>query len=101
MLSYYTEGVKKTHKRKVEKNTFTPEHQALCDLLRQLRKNAGLTQVELAALLNRDQTFVSKIEKGERMLDIIEVRKICLALGIPLEKFVQRWEKLLAKESKK
>jgi transcriptional regulator with XRE-family HTH domain len=92
---------KEPHKRTVEKNTFTPEHQALCELLRQLRKKAGLTQVELAALLKRDQTFVSKIEKGERMLDIIEVRKICLALEIPMEKFVRWWEKSLAKESKK
>jgi transcriptional regulator with XRE-family HTH domain len=91
--------VKRTRKRQVKKNTFTPEHQALCELLREVRHKAGLTQVELAARLKRDQTFVSKYESGERMLDIIEVRKVCEALDIPLEKFVRRWEKLLEKSS--
>jgi transcriptional regulator with XRE-family HTH domain len=80
---------KKTRKRKVEKNTFTPEHQALCEVLLQVRREAGVTQVELAARLKRDQTFISKYEKGERMLDVIEVRKVCNALGMPLEKFVR------------
>jgi transcriptional regulator with XRE-family HTH domain len=92
---------KKTRKRKVEKDTFTPEHQALCEVLLQVRREAGVTQVELAARLKRDQTFISKYEKGERMLDVIEVRKVCKALGMPLEKFVRRWEKLLRKDSSK
>jgi transcriptional regulator with XRE-family HTH domain len=90
---------KRTRKRNVEKNTFTPEHQALCELLREVRREAGVTQVELAARLKRDQTFISKYESGERMLDVIEVRKICKALEMPLEKFVRRWERLLAKDS--
>jgi transcriptional regulator with XRE-family HTH domain len=99
-LGFYTGLVKKrTRKRNVEKNTFTPEHQALCELLRQVRREAGVTQVELAVRLKRDQTFISKYESGERMLDVIEVRKICVALEIPLEKFVRRWERLLAMSS--
>jgi transcriptional regulator with XRE-family HTH domain len=64
-------------------------------LLRRLRTDAGITQEQLAAKLKRPQSFVSKIEAGERRLDIIELREVCSALGIPLLKFVQEFEKAL------
>jgi transcriptional regulator with XRE-family HTH domain len=64
-------------------------------LLRELRAEAGLTQTELAARIEKDQTFVSKYESGERRLDILELHEICLALGITLEQFVRRLEKAL------
>jgi hypothetical protein len=38
---------------------------------------------------------VSKIEAGERRVDVIELREICSLLGIPLQKFVQEFEKAL------
>jgi hypothetical protein len=44
-----------------EKATYV-QRQTLLGLLRQLRSDAGLTQAQLAARLDRDQTFVSKYE---------------------------------------
>lgn len=46
--------------------------------LRQLRKDAALTQQDLSKLLGRHQSYVSKYESGERRLDILEVRDVCL-----------------------
>ncbi len=64
-------------------------------LLRDLRTEAGLRQTDLAERLGLPQSFVSKYESGERRLDILEVRQVCLVLGIPLVEFVQRLEETL------
>jgi transcriptional regulator with XRE-family HTH domain len=61
-------------------------------LLRAYRKEAGLTQVQLAEKLGIDQSLVSKIECNERLLDIIELRCICIALGTNLQDFISRYE---------
>ena len=46
------------------------------------RSEAGLTQTDLAARLRRPQSFVSKYEKGERHLDVLEFVDVCKALGV-------------------
>lgn len=70
----------------------TPEHRRLVRLLRELRERGGLRQVELAARLDRPQSYVSKYEAGERRLDLVELRAICVALGVQVSELVQRWE---------
>jgi len=76
----------------MNKSLYTPEQEKLQSLLRQIRLGAGLRQSDLAALLDQPQSFVSKYESGERRLDVIEVRKICGAVGISLRQFVERLE---------
>lgn len=61
-------------------------------LLRQIRQEAGLRQIDLAKRLEQPQSYVSKYESGERRLDLLELLQICEALGIPLSKFVRRFE---------
>ena len=61
-------------------------------LLRRLRTEAGLRQKDLADRLGQPQSFVSKYESGERRLDLIELRQICRAMGMPFEEFVRRFE---------
>ncbi len=79
----------------MEKSLFTPAQEKLQALLRQLRLGAGLRQSDLAAKLRQPQSFVSKYESGERRLDLLELRQICEAVGVPLAEFVQRFEKAL------
>lgn len=74
---------------------FQSEPDQLRTLLREIRLEAGLRQVDLAERLNLPQSFVSKYESGERRLDLIEVRKICRAAGITLVDFVRRFESTL------
>jgi len=76
----------------MKKSIFTPEYKKLQRLLRQIRKGAGLRQEDLAESLGCPQSFVSKYEKGDRRLDLIELRHICRAVGIPLAEFVRRFE---------
>ena len=50
--------------------------------LRQARNKRELSQAEVAALLGKPQSFVSKYESGERRLDVIEFLAVCDALKI-------------------
>ena len=50
------------------------------------RKEAGLTQQQLAKKLDKPQSYVSKYEIGERSLDLIEVIEVFEAIGVnPIE----------------
>ncbi len=56
-------------------------HERFLALLKAARRDAGLTQTELAERLQKPQSFVAKIEGGERRLDVIEFITVCRAIG--------------------
>jgi len=58
--------------RGLTKSLHSPEHQALCQLLLAARRKSGLTQQTVAKRLKRPQSFVAKVERGERRLDVVE-----------------------------
>lgn len=60
-------------------------------LLRSMREQAQLTQVELASRLNADQSFVSRFERGERRLDLVELTEICASCNVGIESFVRQF----------
>jgi transcriptional regulator with XRE-family HTH domain len=64
------------------KTLHSPRHQRLITLLVEARRSRGFTQVELAAALGRPQSFIAKVERGERRLEIIEFGDLARALGI-------------------
>ena len=75
----------------------TQEHRLLLKLLKAARVNAGYRQIDLAHKLNVTQSLISKYEVGERRIDLLELRNICLALEISLPDFVHELEKQLSK----
>ena len=79
----------------MEKSIYTDEYSLLLELLTEQRRKSGVTQVELAEKLGQSQSFISKVERGDRRLDIIQLRTICEALGTTLPEFVKAWEKRL------
>ena len=60
----------------------SPGHLKLIKLLAKCRKEADLTQKELADSLSRPQSFIAKVETGERRLDVVEFIEICIALDV-------------------
>lgn len=68
------------------------QRQKLQALLKRIRQDKEIRQVELAERLGVPQSFVSKYETGDRRLDILELRQICNAVGISLEEFIQKLE---------
>ena len=79
----------------MEKSIFSDEYTLFLHLLREAREKAGLTQADLAARLGTTQTFISKCERGERRLDIVEVRRFCSALGVSFPSFAAQFDKIL------
>jgi ribosome-binding protein aMBF1 (putative translation factor) len=73
-----------------KKSVFTTRYQTLKTLLIEARRDAGLTQVELAAKLSRPQSFVSKYERGERRLDLVEFLEVADALGLQPAQFIKK-----------
>ncbi len=61
--------------------TTTEAYGAFIEALVAYRKNLQVTQVELAARLGKPQSFISKIERRERRLDIVEFCAIARALN--------------------
>ncbi len=53
----------------------------LRSVLKEIRKIAGLTQVQLAERLHMEQSNLSKIERGERYLDTLLFIDYCKACG--------------------
>ena len=80
------------------KSIHNKAYQQLLSLLRTKRLDRGITQEELASRLGVGQGIVSKIETHERRLDLIELREICLALGISFPEFVMEFDNNLTKE---
>lgn len=75
---------------RMSRSTHHPHYQALLALLRELREGAGVTQSGLGEHLGNTQTFVSKVERGERRIDLVEFVEICEALAIdPRRAFAQ------------
>jgi transcriptional regulator with XRE-family HTH domain len=66
----------------VTRSIFSERYERFRRLLVEARRAAGLTQVELSQKLSRPQSFVSKYERGERRLDVVEFLEVAEALGI-------------------
>ena len=72
------------------KSVFTTRYNQFRQLLIEARNAAALTQAGLAKRLSRPQSFVSKFERGERRLDVIEFLDIAEAIGIDPYKFLSK-----------
>lgn len=69
---------------------FADRYAVLVAVLIEARREAGVTQVELARRMGRLQPFVSKVERRERRLDPVEFHDWAKALGAdPVELFRQ------------
>lgn len=64
------------------KSVHTRNYQLFLGLLIKARKDAGVTQEQLAKRLNRPQSFVSKCENGERRLDVVELLQFLQSIGV-------------------
>lgn len=72
------------------KSVFSKNYAALLELLAAARTERGITQTVLAARLGKPQSFVAKIEGGERRLDVIELLAFADALNLDALELVEQ-----------
>lgn len=78
-------------------SVFTEAYAALVATLIAIRKERGVSQVELASRLGKSQQFVSAFERRVRRLDVIELYAVLRALGADPEKVVRNLYRSLPK----
>jgi transcriptional regulator with XRE-family HTH domain len=67
-------------------------------MIKELRREKGVTQEALAESLGVHQSYVSKYELGERRLDLVEAFEICRALNSDFVAFVRQFTKNIESE---
>lgn len=76
----------------MDKSIHSAEYERFLALLKKNRVANGLTQYDIAMKLNATQSFISKCERGERRLDVVELSAWCSALNMSLSAFVEQFE---------
>jgi len=59
----------------MKKSIYSKEYEYLTNQLKKARLEAGLTQVKVSKLLKKSQSNISKVEKGQIRLDVIQLRE--------------------------
>jgi transcriptional regulator with XRE-family HTH domain len=77
----------------MKKSISTREAKLVAEMLYQLRVSVGLRQSDLAKKLQVPQSFISKLESGERRIDIVELRNILKHLNTNIIEFATALEK--------
>ncbi len=71
------------------KSIHTKEYAYFVERLRKARKEAGLTQVEVAKKLRRPQSHISNIESGQQRVDVIELQRFAKIYGKNIDYFLK------------
>ena len=70
------------------KTIYSKEYQVVIGKLKKARIAEGLRQAEVGKKLGLPQSFISKVERGERRLDIAELKKIAAVYRKPASFFI-------------
>lgn len=76
----------------MQKSLHTEQQERLLSLLRQLRQDSNVTQDELSKRMGMSQSDISKVERGVRRLDVLELRVWLKCLGTTLPAFALELE---------
>ena len=66
-----------------------PRYKKLIQELIAIRELRKITQVELATSLEKNQSYIAKVENYDRRIDILELYDWLKALDVPIENFLK------------
>jgi len=73
----------------MSKVIYSKDHKHIIERLKIARFEAGLDQIEVAKLLNKTQPYISKMESGQRKIDVITLKEFARIYKKPLEYFLK------------
>ncbi|KKS35067.1 MAG: DNA-binding helix-turn-helix protein [Parcubacteria group bacterium GW2011_GWC2_42_12] len=71
------------------KSIYSKEYKTAVEKLKKARQEAGLKQIEVAKKLGKPQSYISKIERGERRVDIAELKELARIYKKSINFFVE------------
>jgi transcriptional regulator with XRE-family HTH domain len=77
----------------MEKSLHSKGYRIFLRHLKAVREQAGVTQISLARRIGETQSFVSKCERGERRIDVVELKLFCKAIGVSFTEFAKLLER--------
>ena len=82
VIEYYTTNV-------MPRAIYSKDHNAIVERLKKARIDAGFGQVEVAKKLGKTQSYLSKIESGQRRFDVLQLKEFSKIYKKPLDFFVK------------
>src|SRR3989344_3385715 len=82
-MEYYYTSINMT------KAIYSKDHKYIVERLKRARQEAGLDQIEVAKLLGKTQSHVSKVEAGQRRIDIIALKEFARIYKKPMDYFLK------------
>lgn len=73
----------------MQKTIYSKRHKTIVARLRQARIAAGLKQIDVAAKLRMQQSYISRCESGDHRLDVVELQTFAKLYRKPLSYFVK------------
>ncbi len=71
------------------KAIYSKDHKYIVEQLKKARKEAGLKQAEVAKLLGRTQSHISKVEAGQRRIDIVALKEFAKLYNKDINYFIK------------
>jgi transcriptional regulator with XRE-family HTH domain len=68
---------------------YSDDHKFIVRQLKKARAEAGIDQKKVAELLGKTQSYISKIESGQRKIDVVQLKEFALIYNKPLKYFIQ------------
>ena len=68
---------------------YSNDHKVIVERLKKARLEAGLGQVEVVKKLGKTQSYLSKIESGQRRFDVLQLKEFAKIYKKPLDYFVK------------
>ncbi len=72
----------------MNKTIYSNEHKFLIEKLKRARIEAGLDQKQVAELLGKSQSYISKIESGQRRIDVLQLKEFAKAYKKSIDFFI-------------
>ena len=69
-------------------SVYSDEYQRVINALKKARKDKGITQAQLAEALGKPQSFIAKVESGERRLDVVEFVHLAKRVGADVQEII-------------